>query len=99
MPSTKKPASSKRTSFPREASYEKRFAKDRERLSRSGRYNMKRPMEVSMFLNATYATLGPDWLDGALNADCTVPRESPIGGDILHCGSLEEKRVNREEEL
>lgn len=41
MPSTKKPASSKRASFPREASYEKRFVKDWERLSRSGRYNMK----------------------------------------------------------
>ena len=48
MPSTKKPASSKRAAFPREASYEKRFVKDWERLSRSGRYNMKQLKEAMM---------------------------------------------------
>lgn len=52
MPSTKKPASSKRAAFPREASYEKRFVKDWERLSRSGRYNMKQLKEAMMMLIA-----------------------------------------------
>ena len=55
MPSTKKPASSKRASFPREASYEKRFVKDWERLSRSGRYNMKLLKEAMMMLIANDA--------------------------------------------
>lgn len=66
MPSTKKPASSKRAAFPREASYEKRFVKDWERLSRSGRYNMKQLKEAMMMLIANDAPLGPEWLDHPL---------------------------------
>ena len=53
MPSTKKPTSSKRASFPREASYEKRFVKDWERLSRSGRYNMKQLKEAPVHYQDT----------------------------------------------
>src|SRR3546814_12650480 len=83
MPSIKKPASSKRTSLPREASYEKRFAKDWERLSRSGRYNMKRLKEAIMFLIANDAPLGPEWLDDALKGDWSDHRECHIGGDFL----------------
>ena len=50
MPSTKKPASSKRASLPRSADYAKSFVKDWERLSRSGRYNMRQLKEVMLLL-------------------------------------------------
>ena len=83
MPSTKKPASSKRASFPREASYEKRFVKDWERLSRSGRYNMKQLKEAMMMLIANDAPLGPEWLDHPLKGDWSDHRECHIGGDFL----------------
>src|SRR3546814_1979664 len=82
MPSTKKPASSKRASLPREASYEKRFAKDWERLSRSGRYNMKQLKEAMMLLIANDAPLGPEWLNHALKGDWSDHRECHIGGDL-----------------
>src|SRR3546814_2275358 len=78
MPSTKKPASSKRASFPREASYEKRFVKDWERLSRSGRYNMNQLKEAMMLLIANDAPLGPEWLDHALKGDWSDHRECHI---------------------
>src|SRR3546814_14454571 len=68
MPSTKKPASSKRASFPREASYEKRFVKDWELLSHSGRYNMNQLNEAMMLLIANYEPLAPDGLDNAFKA-------------------------------
>ncbi len=57
MSSTKEPASSKRASFPREAACEKRFVKDWDRLSRSGRYNMKQLKEAMMLPIANDAPL------------------------------------------
>src|SRR3546814_5885949 len=83
MPSTKKPASSKRASLPREASYETRFAKDWERLSRSGRYNMQQHKEVMMLLIANDAPLGPEWLDHALKGDWRDHSECNFGGQFL----------------
>src|SRR3546814_13565012 len=83
MPSTKKPASSKRASLPREASCEKRFAKDWERLSRSGRYKMKQLKEAMMLLIANDAPLGSEWLDKALKGDWSDHRECHLGGDFL----------------
>src|SRR3546814_4698392 len=94
MPSTKKPASSKRASLPREASYEKRFAKDWERLSRSGRYNMKQLKEAMMLLIANDAPLGPEWLDHALKGDWSDHRECHIGGDFLPIYTIEGNLVN-----
>src|SRR3546814_17914325 len=89
MPSTKKPASSKRASFPREASYEKRFVKDWERLSRSGRYNMSQLKEAMMLLIANDAPLGPEWLDHALKGDWRDHRECHNGGDFPLIYTLE----------
>src|SRR3546814_13978459 len=85
MPWPRKPASSKRASLHREASYEKRFAKDWERLSRSGRYNMKQLKEAMMLLIANDAPLGPEWLDHALKGDWGDNRER-----------TEERRVGKE---
>ena len=69
MPSTRKPASSKRASLPRLSDYTKRFAKDWERFSRSGRYNMRQLKEVMLLLIANDNPLGPEWLDHALSGD------------------------------
>src|SRR3546814_9908402 len=94
MPSNKKPAISKRASFTREASYEKRFAKDWERLSRSGRYNMKQLKEAMMLLIANDAPLGPEWLDHDLKGDWSDHRECHIGGDFLLIYTIEGNLVN-----
>lgn len=79
MPSTKKPASSKRASLPRSADYAKSFVKDWERLSRSGRYNMRQLKEVMLLLIANDEPLGPEWLDHALKGDWADHRECHIG--------------------
>ena len=94
MPSTKKSASSKRASLPREASYEKRFVKDWERLSRSGRYNMNQLKEAMMMLIANDAPLGPEWLDHPLKGDWSDHRECHIGGDFLLIYAIEGNLVN-----
>ena len=52
MSSAKKPASGKRTSFPRPADYAKSFVKDWQRLSDSGRYDMVRLKQVMLLLIA-----------------------------------------------
>jgi hypothetical protein len=52
---SKKLASSKRATPPRAADYAKAFQKDWERLSRSGRYDMKRLKEAMLLLIANDA--------------------------------------------
>lgn len=94
MPSTKKPASSKRASLPREAAYEKRFVKDWERLCRSGRYNMKQLKEAMMILIANDAPLGQEWLDHPLKGEWSDHRECHIGGDFLLIYAIEGNLVN-----
>src|SRR3546814_3752970 len=64
----------------------KRFDKDWERLSRSGRYNMNQLKEAMMLLIANDAPLGPEWLDHALKGDWSDHRECHIGGDFLQIG-------------
>jgi hypothetical protein len=49
---SKKPASSKRAAPPRACDYTKTFFKDWERLSRSGRYDLKRLKEAMLLLIA-----------------------------------------------
>ena len=49
MNSTKTPAS-KRAALPRTVEYGKAFVKDWERLSRTGRFNMRQLKEVMMLL-------------------------------------------------
>jgi mRNA interferase YafQ len=83
MPSLKKPASAKRTSFPRAAAYTKSFVKDWEKLSRSGRYDMRQLKEAMLLLIANEAPLGPEWLDHPLKGEWADHRECHIGGDFL----------------
>lgn len=79
----KKPASSKRAGLPRASDYAKSFRKDWERLTRSGRYDMKRLKEAMLLLIANNGPLGPEWLDHPLKGDWADHRECHIGGDFL----------------
>ncbi|WP_141839401.1 type II toxin-antitoxin system YafQ family toxin [Herbaspirillum sp. SJZ107] len=81
--SSKKTAASKRTNLPRAADYTKAFLKDWERLSHSGRYDMKRLKEVMGLLTANDASLPPEWLDHELDHDWAGHRECHVGGDFL----------------
>lgn len=94
MPSTKTPASVKRAAFPREAAYTKKFVKDWERLSRSGRYDMRQLKEAMILLIANDASLGPEWLDHALKGEWSDHRECHIGGDFLLIYQVEGNRLN-----
>ncbi len=83
MLSKKKSASSKRAPLPRETDYAKAFLKDWERLSRSGRYDMKKLKEAMLLLIANDAPLGPEWSDHQLVGNWDGFRECHIGGDFL----------------
>lgn len=79
----KKPASSKRAALPRASDYAKSFRKDWERLTRSGRYDIKRLKEAMLLLIANDDPLGPEWLAHPLKGDWADHRECHIGGDFL----------------
>lgn len=79
----KTPASAKRTPLPRAASYTKQFVKDWDKLSRSGRYDMRQLKEAMLLLIANDGPLGPEWLDHPLKGDWADHRECHIGGDFL----------------
>ena len=73
----------KRAPFPREVDYAKSFFKDWERLSRSGRYDLRRLKEVMMLLIANDGPLGPEWKDHPLKGKWESHRECHVGGDFL----------------
>ncbi|HVW55414.1 MAG TPA: type II toxin-antitoxin system YafQ family toxin [Rhizobiaceae bacterium] len=79
----KRPATSKRAALPRRSDYTKQFLKDWERLSRSGRYDMRRLKEAMLLLIANDGPLGPEWRDHPLKGDWGGYRECHIGGDFL----------------
>ena len=79
----KKAAASTRTALPRTIGYAKSFLKDFERLSRSGRYDMKKLKQVMLLLIANDAPLGPEWKDHALKGEWQGNRECHVGGDFL----------------
>jgi len=83
MPSTKKPASSRRATLPLDFSYTKAFLKDWDRLSKAGRLDMFRLKEVMLILIANDGPLGPEWQDHSLRGDWINHRECHIGGDFL----------------
>ncbi len=89
-PVLKKPAESKRAAPPRAADYTKQFLKDWERLSRSGRYDMKRLKKAMLLLIANDGPLGPEWLDHPLKGDWAGHRECHVGGDFLLAYKLDD---------
>jgi mRNA interferase YafQ len=84
-------ASSKRAALPRASDYTKTFLQDWEKLSRSGRYNMKQLKELMLLLIANDEPLGPEWLDHPLKGGWSSHRECHIGGDFLLIYRLEGK--------
>jgi mRNA interferase YafQ len=91
---SKKTASSKRAPLPRTSDYSKSFLKDWERLSRSGRYDMKRLKEAMLLLIANEAPLGPEWIDHPLKGNWIDYRECHIGGDFLLIYQTEGNAIN-----
>lgn len=75
--------SAKRAPHPRACNYAKAFTKDWERLSRSGRYDMRRLKDAVLLLVANDAPLGPEWKDHPLKGAWQGTRECHVGGDFL----------------
>jgi mRNA interferase YafQ len=88
---SKMAARSKRAALPRVSDHTKTFVQDWERLSRSGRYNMKQLKEAMLLLIANDEPLGPEWLDHPLKGNWSNHRECHIGGDFLLIYRLEGK--------
>jgi mRNA interferase YafQ len=80
---SKKTAQQKRAKLPRNSDETKLFAKDWERLSHSGRYDMNRLKEAMMLLIENDAPLPPEYLDHALSGEWSGSKECHIGGDFL----------------
>ncbi|MES2048715.1 MAG: type II toxin-antitoxin system YafQ family toxin [Pseudomonadota bacterium] len=91
---SKKTAASKRAPLPRVSDYTKAFIKDWERLSHSGRYDMKRLKEAMLLLIANDLPLGAEWLDHPLKGEWADYRECHIGGDFLLIYEIERNIIN-----
>ena len=89
---SKKTAASKRARLPRGSDYTKSFIKDWERLSHSGRYDMKRLKDLMLLLIANEEPLGPEWLDHPLGGDWEGHRECHVGGDFLLAYKLDNSK-------
>jgi mRNA interferase YafQ len=80
---SKKTATTKRANLPRVSDYTKTFLRDWERLSHSGRYDMKRLKEVMLLLIGNDGPLPPEYKDHELRGDWADFRECHVGGDFL----------------
>jgi mRNA interferase YafQ len=85
------PKAVKRARQPRRCDYGKAFAKDWERLNRTGRYDMGRLKEAMLLLIANDEPLGPEWKDHPLKGERAGTRECHIGGDFLLIYQLDEQ--------
>jgi addiction module RelE/StbE family toxin len=65
-----------------------------ERLSRSGRYDMRRLKEAMLLLIANDAPLSAEWFDHPLKTEWADHRERYIDGDFLLIYQLEGNKVN-----
>lgn len=82
----------KRAVFPREVEYTKAFRKDWERLSRSGRFDMRLLKEAVLLLIAADGPFGAEWKDHPLKGEWAGYRECHIGGDFLLIYRLVEEK-------
>jgi mRNA interferase YafQ len=80
---SKKRASAKRAALPRSSDFTKAFAKDWERLSRTGRFNMRQLKEGMLLLIANDTPLGAEWSDHPLAGPWEDHRECHVGGNFL----------------
>ena len=91
---SKKTAASKHAVLQRASDCTKTFTKDWERLSHSGRYDMKRLKEAMLLLIANDLPLGAEWLDHPLKGEWADHRECHIGGDFLLIYAIEGNAIN-----
>jgi len=87
---SKKTSADKRAVMPRVVDYTRRFFKDWERLSRSGRYDMKKAKHVMLLLIANDEPLPAEYRDHPLTGDWQGYKECHIGGDFLLIYQLDE---------
>ena len=80
---SKRTSASKRAPLPRACDYTRTFLKDWERLTHSGRFDMRLLKAAMLLLIANDAPLGPEWLDHPLKGDWADHRECHVGGDFL----------------
>jgi len=73
----------KRAVHPRACDYSRTFTKDWERLSGTGRYDMKRLKQVMLLLVANDAPLDAQWKDHPLKGEWAGHRDCHVGGDFL----------------
>ena len=73
---------------------QRRFLKDWQRLSHSGRFDRVRLKEVMLRLIANDAPLGPEWQDHNIKAEWADHRECHIGGGFLLIYQLEANWIN-----
>jgi mRNA interferase YafQ len=90
----KKPANLNRAALARAADYSRNFLKDWERLSRSGRFDLRRLKEAMLLLIANDGPLGAEWLDHPLKGAWADHRECHIGGDFLLIYQAEDALIN-----
>lgn len=83
MVSNKKPAESKRATLPRRSDYTKQFGKDWQKLTHSGKQDMRRLKEVMMLLIENNGALPAEWLDHELEGEWADHRECHAKGDLL----------------
>ena len=83
MPQSKKSPGSKRTNPPRDVEKTKKFLKDWEDLSHSGKHDMNVLKEAMMLLIANDAPLPPEWKDHELKGTLAAFRECHVKGDLL----------------
>jgi mRNA interferase YafQ len=79
----KRPVAQKRANPPRSTDKTRQFGKDWERLSHSGRYDMRHLKEVMLRLIANDEFLPAEYLDHELSGRWRGFRECHIGGDFL----------------
>ena len=80
---SKKTAQQKRAKQPRKSDKTKQFAKDWERLSHSGRYNLGLLKQAMLLLIANDGGLPAEYDDHPLKGQWSDHRECHIGGDFL----------------
>lgn len=80
---SKRPAAERRAKLPRRSDHTRAFAKDWERLSRSGRYDLVRLKSLMLQLIANEAPLSAEWRDHPLRGEWSDCRECHVGGDFL----------------
>jgi mRNA interferase YafQ len=83
MLSTKNPAKAKRAPLPRRSDHTKQFDKDWEKLTHSGKQDMRRLKEAMMMLIANEGPLPAEWLDHELEGEWADHRECHAKGDLL----------------